>query len=124
MHFVFYMKQAYPANDHVTKIVRNCEHFINILRSLCGVSWGSDPQNLLRLYTGAFRPKLEYMSPILLDYTVSILKIRTNSIQMPQNCIGFNEFYSKLSVGTIRTFNVHQRKIFFSCKQHCKQNYS
>ena len=37
--------------------------------SLCGVSWGSDPQNLLKLYTGAVRPKLKYMSRIVLDCT-------------------------------------------------------
>ena len=52
---------------HVDKVVRNCFQFVNILRSLCGVTWGSDPLCLLQLYIGLIRPKLEYMAPLLLD---------------------------------------------------------
>ena len=52
---------------HVDNISHNCFHFINVLRSLCGVSWGSDCICLLRLYIGLIRPRIEYMAPLLLE---------------------------------------------------------
>ena len=67
-------------STHVSKIQKNCFHYINVLRSLCGVSWGSDPTCLLRLYVGLIRPKLEYMAPILLDCNINDMKI-LNRIQ-------------------------------------------
>ena len=63
--FTFHKKlQLRP---HVEKVAQNCFHYINVLRSLCGVSWGSDCLSLIRLYIGLVRPRLEYLAPLLLD---------------------------------------------------------
>lgn len=35
---------------HVEHVIKKCFGFINILRSLCGVSWGSDTKSLILLY--------------------------------------------------------------------------
>lgn len=53
------------AKPHVESIRRKCFNFMNILRDLCGVTWGSDPQNMLKLYFAVVRPKLEYMAPLI-----------------------------------------------------------
>ncbi|XP_075167733.1 uncharacterized protein LOC142239866 [Haematobia irritans] len=59
------------AKPHANYIRRKCFEFTNILRALCGVSWGSDPQNILLLYKGVLRPRIEYMAPLMLDYPTS-----------------------------------------------------
>ncbi|XP_075156908.1 uncharacterized protein LOC142230161 [Haematobia irritans] len=45
--------------QHDKEIQGSCAKILNILRALCGVSWGADPQNLLILYKGVIRPKIE-----------------------------------------------------------------
>lgn len=54
-------------DPYLSSLSVSCFQYANIMRSLCGVSWGSDPTSLLRIYTGSVRPKLEYAAPLLLN---------------------------------------------------------
>uniref|UniRef100_T1H2F3 Reverse transcriptase domain-containing protein n=1 Tax=Megaselia scalaris TaxID=36166 RepID=T1H2F3_MEGSC len=63
---------------HIKSLSSKCSKFINILRSLCGVSWGANPFRLLMVYKGAIRPKLDYLSPLYIDSAKNLL-IRTIS---------------------------------------------
>lgn len=57
-------------DSHLKHLSTSCFHFSNVMRSLCGISWGSDPTCLLRIYTSVIRPKIEYAAPLLLDCTL------------------------------------------------------
>lgn len=63
--FVFHKKLS--LKHHVNYISQRSFKFVNVIRSLCAVSWGSDPYCLIQLYVGLIRPRLEYMSPLLLS---------------------------------------------------------
>ena len=63
--FIFHKKLH--LRPHIDKIARSCFHYTNVLRSLCGVSWGSDSVCLIRIYIGLIRPRIEYLAPLLLD---------------------------------------------------------
>ncbi|XP_072751039.1 uncharacterized protein [Anoplolepis gracilipes] len=45
---------------HVALLIRKCNKFTNLLRSLCGVWWGADPESLLMLYKSLVRGSIEY----------------------------------------------------------------
>ena len=70
----FFFQSNLKLNIHVEGIVKKCSGFINVLRSLCGVSWGSDTRCLLLLFLGVIRPKIEYMAPLLLNCPVVLFK--------------------------------------------------
>lgn len=63
----FTFQKHLSLKPHIDAVRKSCLQFLNVLRSLCGVSWGSDPQCLIRLYIGIIRPKLEYIAPLLLS---------------------------------------------------------
>lgn len=65
---------------HLDHIAKTSFQFANIMRSLCGISWGSDPSCLLRIYTSVIRPKIEYAAPLLLDCTKT-QKLKLNRLQ-------------------------------------------
>lgn len=69
----FYFTSNLCLQTHINYIKKTTSQFINILKSLCGVSWGSDPDCLLLLYLGVVRTKIEYASICLLDCTKSQL---------------------------------------------------
>lgn len=59
----FYFDSRLNYKSHINFISKKCHQFMNILRALCGVSWGAHPYSLLQVYKGAIRPKMDYASP-------------------------------------------------------------
>ena len=116
--FIFHKKLCLIG--HIERTIKNCFHFINVLRSLCGVTWGSDTRCLLLLYLGIIRPKLEYMAPLLLDCSKSkfikleriqwkclrialgaMVSTHTMSLEQTANVMPLAERYSLLSDGVV-----------------------
>lgn len=51
-------------SQHLEQISNRALKRLNILKRLCGASWGSRPATLLNAYTSLVRPVLEYAAPI------------------------------------------------------------
>ncbi|GFV55267.1 RNase H domain-containing protein [Trichonephila clavipes] len=61
----------------------NCQKALgklNILRKLCGTSWGSRPQTLKSTFCTVIRPVLEYVTPIWTPASISV-KRKLDSVQ-------------------------------------------
>lgn len=76
--FYFDTKMNYSA--HINFIKNKCNQFMNVLRALCGVSWGAHPSSLLQIYKGAMRPKMDYASPFFQEAASSKL-IKLDRVQ-------------------------------------------
>lgn len=48
--------------DHIKYIIKNASKGLNILRSLAGIHWGSDPQTFSMLYKSIIRSYFDYSS--------------------------------------------------------------
>lgn len=47
-------------NEHILTVKNKAIKATNILKALCGVTWGAQPQNLMRIYKGYIRAILEW----------------------------------------------------------------
>lgn len=60
--------------NHINYIIKNSMRGINILRSLAGTSWGSDPKILTTLYKSLVRSHFDYSCLAYLSASVTVLK--------------------------------------------------
>ncbi|GFX86669.1 RNase H domain-containing protein [Trichonephila clavipes] len=56
---------------HIEQTTIKALRKLNILRKLCGTTWGSRPRNLKNAYSSIIRPVLEYAAPIWAPASVS-----------------------------------------------------
>lgn len=69
----FYFDCKLTYKTHINFISKKCNNFMNILRALCGVSWGAHPYSIIQVYKGAIRPKIDYASPFYNDASQALL---------------------------------------------------
>ena len=60
--------------DHIEEIVSKCKKRLNLLKALCGKSWGATPETILYTYRCYIRPVLEYSSILFAYAEESLLK--------------------------------------------------
>ena len=90
---------------HIDSTVKKCFGFVNVMRSLCGVTWGSDTNCLILLYLGFIRPKLEYMAPLLLNCDPKIF-IKLERVQYKCLRIALGAMQSTHTLSLEQTANV------------------
>lgn len=108
-------------SQHLEQISNKASKRLNILKSLCGASWGSRPATLLNAYTSFVRPILEYAAPIWapassssknkvdnVQYRASKIIIgavsSTNNIKAESEC-GLTSLESRRKLATIKFTN-------------------
>lgn len=62
----FYVSLRGKNFPYIYIVMKQCFQQINVLKSMCGISFGSDPLCIIKLYTVLVTPKLEYMCSRLL----------------------------------------------------------
>ncbi|GFS75953.1 reverse transcriptase domain-containing protein [Trichonephila clavipes] len=67
-------------SKHIEQTTNKALGKLNILRKLCGTSWGSRPQTLKSTFCTAIRPVLEYATPIWTPASISV-KRKLDSVQ-------------------------------------------
>ncbi|GFW14586.1 RNase H domain-containing protein [Trichonephila clavipes] len=67
-------------SKHIEQTTNKALGKLNILRKLCGTSWGSRPQTLKRTFCTVFRPVLEYATPIWTPASITV-KRKLDSVQ-------------------------------------------
>lgn len=74
---------------HIDSLVKKSNRLINVIKSLCGTWWGSDPLLLLRIYKSLIKGSIEYgcqLLPIIHSSKIDRLeKIQRKAIKI---CIG------------------------------------
>lgn len=59
---------------HINYIIRNASLGLNILRSLAGVHWGSDPKTLSMLYKSIVRSHFDYSALAYMNANITLLR--------------------------------------------------
>ncbi|GFV83483.1 probable RNA-directed DNA polymerase from transposon BS [Trichonephila clavipes] len=67
-------------SKHIEQTTNKALGKLNILRKLCGTSWGSRPQTLKSTFCTVIRPVLEYATPIWTPASISV-KRKLDSVQ-------------------------------------------
>ncbi|GFT11031.1 reverse transcriptase domain-containing protein, partial [Trichonephila clavipes] len=67
-------------SKHLEQTANKALGKLNILRKLCGTSWGSRPQTLKSTFCTVIRPVLEYATPIWTPASISV-KRKLDSVQ-------------------------------------------
>ncbi|GFV23765.1 reverse transcriptase domain-containing protein [Trichonephila clavipes] len=67
-------------SKHIEQTANKALGKLNILRKLCGTSWGSRPQTLKRTFCTVIRPVLEYATPTWTPASISV-KRKLDSVQ-------------------------------------------
>ncbi|GFX84225.1 reverse transcriptase domain-containing protein [Trichonephila clavipes] len=67
-------------SKHIEQTANKALGKLNILRKLCGTSWGSRPQTLKSTFCTVIRPVLEYVTPIWTPASISV-KRKLDSVQ-------------------------------------------
>ncbi|GFT47390.1 probable RNA-directed DNA polymerase from transposon BS [Trichonephila clavipes] len=67
-------------SNHIEQTANKALGKLNILRKLCGTSWGSRPQTLQSPFCTVIRPVLEYATPIWTPASISV-KRKLDSVQ-------------------------------------------
>ncbi|GFW36384.1 RNase H domain-containing protein [Trichonephila clavipes] len=67
-------------SKHIEQTTNKALGKLNILRKLCGTSWGSRPQTLKSTFCTVIRPVLEYATPIWTTASISV-KRKLDSVQ-------------------------------------------
>ncbi|GFX95298.1 probable RNA-directed DNA polymerase from transposon BS [Trichonephila clavipes] len=67
-------------SKHIEQTTNKVLGKLNILRKLCGTSWGSRPQTLKSTFCTVIRPVLEYATPIWTPASISV-KRKLDSVQ-------------------------------------------
>ncbi|GFV73129.1 probable RNA-directed DNA polymerase from transposon BS [Trichonephila clavipes] len=67
-------------SKHIEQTTNKALGKLNILRKLCGTSWGSRPQTLKSTFCTVIRPVLEYATPIWTPASISV-KRKPDSVQ-------------------------------------------
>ena len=57
--------QKLSFKEHILNLVSKCRKRLNLLKALCGKSWGAHPSTILLTYKVFIRPLIEYGSPLL-----------------------------------------------------------
>ena len=72
--------------DHIKTVHEKCTKRLNLLKSLCGRSWGANPQTILYTYRTFIRPVIEYGSVLFAHADLNLLKkiqaIETTAIKI------------------------------------------
>ena len=66
--------------QHIENIINECKKRLNLLRCICGNSWGTDCKTLYQFYNALIKPVLEYGCEAF-DSASDSLKQKLNSIQ-------------------------------------------
>lgn len=69
-----YLDTKLKFETHINYIIGNASRGLNILRSLAGVHWGSDPNILSMLYKSIVRSHFDYSSLAYMNANISYLK--------------------------------------------------
>ncbi|GFW33687.1 reverse transcriptase domain-containing protein [Trichonephila clavipes] len=67
-------------SKHIEQTTNKALGKLNVLRKLCGTSWGSRPQTLKSTFCTVIRPVLEYATPIWTPASISV-KRKLDSVQ-------------------------------------------
>ncbi|GFX41167.1 reverse transcriptase domain-containing protein [Trichonephila clavipes] len=67
-------------SKHIEQAANKALGKLNILRKLCGTSWGSRPETLKSIFCTVIRPILEYATPIWTPASISV-KWKLDSVQ-------------------------------------------
>ncbi|GFX73999.1 RNase H domain-containing protein [Trichonephila clavipes] len=70
----------FPDANYIEQTANKALGKLNILRKLCGTSWGSRPQTLKSTFCTVIRPVLEYATPIWTPASISV-KRKLDSVQ-------------------------------------------
>ncbi|GFT33736.1 RNase H domain-containing protein [Trichonephila clavipes] len=76
----FYLQLLFYFSKHIEQTTNKALGKLNILRKLCGTSWGSRPQTLKSTFCTVIRPVLEYATPIWTPASISV-KRKLDSVQ-------------------------------------------
>ncbi|GFX78145.1 reverse transcriptase domain-containing protein [Trichonephila clavipes] len=85
---------------HIEQTTIKALRKLNILRKLCGTTWGSRPRTLKNAYSSIIRPVLKYAAPIWAPASVSS-KQKLDSIQYRA---------SKIIIGAVSSTNIEKLK--------------
>lgn len=69
-----YLDPKLKFETHINYIIKNASKGLNILRSLAGVHWGSDPKILSMLYKSIVRSHFDYSALAYMNANISLLK--------------------------------------------------
>lgn len=47
----FTLRRKLFSTSHIKMVVKHCSHLTNVLKSICGISWGSDPLRAIKLHS-------------------------------------------------------------------------
>ena len=72
--------------EHIDIIRSKCNKRLNLLKALCGKTWGASPETILYTYRSYIRPNLEYSSILFAHADMHLLKkiqaIETKAIKI------------------------------------------
>lgn len=68
------LDQKLSFQSHIDKIIQSASRALDILRSLAGVHWGSDPQILSMLYKSIVRSHFDYSTLAYMNANLSVLR--------------------------------------------------
>lgn len=68
------LDQKLTFQNHINYIIKNASKGLNLLRSLAGVTWGSDPKVLSMLYKSIVRSHFDYSSVAYMNSNLTLLR--------------------------------------------------
>ena len=76
---------------HIDDVIGKAQKGMNVLRAICGTTWGADPVSLLMMYRGMIRSHLDFgcqlISPSSKDNLYKLDKIQYQAIRILTGCM-------------------------------------